>query len=287
MKGNRFTVYTAVVLALMLLTAATLETMRRSQNLPAFKETFIETTAPPDAVPPEIHGVRNLEVGLYGALAYREGVTVTDDSGWAELEVDSAAVDADVPGVYDVVYIARDAAGNETRVTAAVTVLAVSEEELARLADPILEEIIAPGMGGAEKALAIHTWVQTSIVYTNTGEKEGVLDGAYNALTLRSGDCYTFYALAKYLLGRVGIESIDMRRVPEAETTHFWLLVDLGEGWHHYDACPILQGHAGERPHRGFMMTESEAQDFAELYDRPDYYSYPPECLPEGVEIAA
>ena len=287
MKAHRFAAYTAIVLALVLLAAAALDIMRRRPDPPDFIESLMKTTVPPDTVPPEIHGVRDLETALYGTLAYRRGVSVTDDAGEATLEVDSADVNTDVPGEYTVVYIARDAAGNETRVTAKVTVLAVSEEEVALLADPILEEIIEPGASDEEKALAIHTWVKANITYTNTGDKNSVLEGAYNGLTLHQGDCYTFYALAKYLLDRVGIESIDMHRVPEAETRHYWLALDLGEGWHHYDACPVTQDFGQYRARGGFMMTDGEAQEFANgPIGRPDYYAYDPaECLPEGVEI--
>jgi hypothetical protein len=277
------------VLALVLLGAVAYEIARQSPALPDFPElpTLWETRArrPSDAVPPEIHGVRDLEAALYGTLAYKEGVSVTDDSGWAALEVDSSEVDTGVPGVYAIVYTARDAAGNETRVTAKVAVLSVSEEELALLAEPVLEEIVLPGMSDEEMALAIHAWVKANITYTNTGDKDSVLEGAFNGLTLYQGDCYTFYALAKYLLGRVGIESIDMRRVPEAETRHYWLALNFGAGWHHYDASPATLEYGQYRARGGFMMTEGEAQAFADACGRPDYYSYPAECLPEGVEI--
>ena len=285
MKKHRLGAYTAILLALVLLAAAALEIARRRPDPPAFIEALIRTTAAPDAAPPELHGVKDIVVGLYGAPAYREGVSVTDNAGGATMEVDSAGVDTNTPGEYTVIYIARDAAGNETRREAKVTVTSVSEEDLRKLADPILEAILLPGMSDTEKALAIHTWVHGNIAYTNTGEKDSVLDGAYNALHLRYGDCYTFYALGKYFLTRAGIESIDMRRVPEAETKHFWLLLNLGEGWHHFDTCPVLREHAQDRARYGFMMTESEAQSFAEAYGRPDYYSFPAECLPEGVEI--
>jgi len=290
MKGHRFAAYTAIALALALLGVA-FGIIRANPKLPGFpasptRSAETRVFAPADTVPPEIHGVRDLETGLYGTLAYREGVRVTDDSGWAGLEVDSAAVDTGTPGQYTVVYIARDAAGNETRVTATVTVLAVSEESLALEADPILEEIILPGMSDTEKAQAIHTWVKSSITYTNTGDKDSVWEGAYNGLTLHQGDCYTYYALAKYLLGRVGIESVDMRRVPEAETRHYWLALDLGEGWRHYDACPVTHGFGQYRARGGFMLTDGEAREFADgPIGRPDYYTYDPALLPEGVEI--
>jgi len=247
-----------------------------------------EITGPLDTEPPEIHGVRDLVVSRYGAPAYREGVSVTDNAGEAILEIDSAGVNTDEPGEYIVVYIARDSAGNETRVTAAVTVTAVSEEELAKLADPILKRILVPGASEAEMALAIHTWIKDRILYNNVGERSSVVEAAYNGLLMRHGDCYTFYALAKYFLDRAGIESIDMYRVPEAETRHYWLALDLGEGWYHFDACPVLLGYNKYRPRSGFMMTEEEAQAFAEAFKYPGYYDYDPmECLPEGVAIVA
>jgi len=243
-------------------------------------------TAPADTEPPEIHGVRDLVVGRHSAVAYRQGVTVTDNGGWVTLEVDSAGVDTDVPGEYTITYIARDAAGNETRQTATVTVTAVSEEDVALLADPILLELILPGATDTENALAIHTWIRFNISYTATGEKNSVLEGAYNGLTLYQGDCYTYYALSKYFLSRVGIASVDMQRVPEAETRHYWLAVDLGEGWHHYDACPVTQDFGQYRARSGFMMTETEVRTFAEgPIDRPDYYTHDPAELPEGVVI--
>jgi len=292
MKRHRVAAYAAIVLAVALLGAVAYEFARKRPEITHPPETTAYTSpetrpAPaPDTVPPEIHGVRDLEVGLYGTIAYREGVTVFDDSGWADLEVDSSQVNTDAPGVYTVVYIARDAAGNETRLIAKVTVLGVSAQALALLADPILEEIIRPDMSDEEKALAIHTWIKSNISYTNTGEKNSVLEGAYNGLTLRSGDCYTFYALAKYFLERVGIESVDMHRVPEAETRHYWLALDFGEGWHHYDACPVTQNYGQYRARGGFMMTDGEAQAFANgPINKPDYYHYDPAELPEGVAI--
>jgi len=286
-KKHHIGAYTASLLALVLLAAVSLELARRSANPPAFLEALInvEATAPPETVPPELHGVKDIVIGLCGSPAYRAGVSATGGAGEATLEVDSAGVDTNTPGEYTVIYIARDAAGNETRREARVTVTSVTEEQLRELADPILEEILLPGMSDTEKALAIHTWVHGNIAYTNTGEKDSVLDGAYNALHLRYGDCYTFYALGKYFLARAGIETIDMRRVPQAETKHFWLLLNLGEGWRHFDTCPVLREHAQDRARYGFMMTQAEANHFAEAYDRPDYYSFPPECLPEGVEI--
>jgi len=278
-KGQRIAVLTALLLVLASLMMVSRVVLPESGGQAA------PSRGQPDTEAPVIHGVRDLVVDLLAAPAYRQGVSVTDNAGEATLEIDSAGVDTGVPGEYTVTYLARDAAGNEARATAKVTVTSASEKELARLADPILEEILPAGADDTEKALAIHAWIQANIIYTNEGEKNSVVEGAYNGLTLRQGDCYTYYALAKYFLGRAGIESIDMVRVPTAETRHYWLLVDLGEGWHHYDACPILREHKKLRPRSGFMLTQSEAEDFSAAYGRPEFYSFPAECLPEGVEI--
>ena len=244
----------------------------------------------PDTEPPVIHGVQDIHVGLLGTVAYRKGVTVTDNSGSATLEVDSSRVNTGVPGEYTVTYTAIDPSGNTTTATATVYVSSISEAEVAEMADKVLDSIIEPGMTDRDKAYAIHQWVKNYIVYQNKDEKNGVIEGAYHGLATRRGDCYTYYALAKYLLLRVGIEDvIDLQREesedPEAET-HYWLLVNLGEGWYHYDATPVRSQY---QPHDGFMMTDSEAQTFAKNWARDgslaDYYSYRKELIPEGVVI--
>ncbi|MCL1952321.1 MAG: hypothetical protein FWF60_05780 [Oscillospiraceae bacterium] len=273
-------------LALASLALAGREAAPHAGGTAAETDTAPPDTAPADTEPPKIFGVHDLAVGLRGAPAYRQGITVTDAVSGATLEVDSAGVDTGEPGEYTVIYIARDAAGNEARAYARVVVAGVTEEALAALAEPVLRDILPPGADDAEKALAIHTWVHENITYTGVGEKSSVLEGAYNGLLLRRGDCYTFYALSKYFLGRAGIASVDMRRVPEAETRHYWLALDLGEGWRHFDACPVALGYNKYRPRSGFMMTGGEAQKFAEGLGLPDYYRYDPGCLPDGVEIA-
>ena len=237
-----------------------------------------------DAVTPVIIGAKDIEAERYDAIAYRAGVTAYDARGTEiELQVDSSAVDTDKIGEYPVTYSAVDGAGVSVEAKITVTVLPVGEEKVAALADPILAEIITEGMTDTEKAKAIHGWVVENIAYNNDGEKEDVLDGAYNGLTLRRGDCYTYYALAKYLLERVGIESVDIHRIPGTDMAHYWLLLDLGDGWRHFDATRVKS--AQYRPNNGFMMTESQAQAFCKATNQPDFYTYDPALLPEGITI--
>ena len=233
--------------------------------------------------PPEILGVQDIRVGLAGTISYRKGVTLVDPTGTAELVIDSSKVDTNKPGVYTVTYSATNAAGLSASVTAKVTVAGVSEEAVIKLAQPVLDRIIRPGMSGLEKAKAIHSWIRANIGYNNTGEKKGVLEGAYNGFTLRRGDCYTFYALTKFMLDQVGVESVDIHRVEGKPTRHYWLLLNFGDGWKHYDTCPVRKPSA--HPHNGIMMTDSEAQGFGRAIGRDYYYEYDPASLPEGVTV--
>jgi len=237
-----------------------------------------------DAVTPIIVGARDIEVERYDAIAYRAGVTAYDARGTEiELHVDSAGVDTDMPGEYSALYSATDALGQSVEVRVKVTVLPVAKYKVDALADPILAEIIRDDMTDTEKAKAIHNWVLNNIAYNNDGEKEDVLDGAYNGLTLRRGDCYTYFALAKYMLERVGIDSVDVHRIPGTDMAHYWLLLDLGDGWRHYDPTRVKRPEL--RPNNGFMMTESQAQAFCRATNQPDFYTYDPALLPEGVVI--
>lgn len=237
-----------------------------------------------DAVAPVIIGAKDIEVERYSTVAYRAGVTAYDTKGTEiALQVDSSAVNTDLPGEYAVIYSAADALGQKTEVRIKVTVLPVGEATVAALADPVLDEIITEDMTDTQKAKAIHNWVVTNIAYSNEGEKENVLDGAYNGLSLRQGDCYTYYALAKYFLGRVGIESVDMTRIPGTDSAHYWLLLNLGEGWRHFDATRVKRSDL--RPNNGFMMTASQAESFSKATNQPDFYAFDPSTLPEGVTI--
>ena len=237
-----------------------------------------------DAVTPIIVGARDIETERYSAIAYRAGVKAYDARGnEIELQVDNSGVDTDFPGEYSALYSAVDGAGQLVEARVKVTVLPVGKDKVDALADPILAEILTEGMTDTQKAKAIHAWINANIGYTNDGEKEDILDGAYNGLKLRHGDCYTYYALSKYMLERVGIEGIDLERIPGTDMTHYWMLLDLGEGWRHYDATRVKA--AQYRPNNGFMMTASQAQAFCDATHQPDFYTFRPEMLPEGVVI--
>ena len=262
-----------------------------TQTVTEIESTTEETTQEPTTTqapaptipPPVIHGVREIHVGRYGAVAYRAGVSVTDSAGQAELTVDSSQVNTDIPGEYKAVYIATSTSGRETRVTARVVVSGVTEEAVAELVAPVLDQLIREDMDGEQKARAVFDWIRTNIMYNATGERDGALDAAYRGITLRRGDCYTFYALAKVMLEQAGIETIGLERVPApVRTEHFWLLVNIDGAWYHLDPTPLLH----PAPNEGFLMTEGQIADY-DPFSWGFYYKYDHAQLPYGVKPAA
>ena len=193
-----------------------------------------------DTVPPVIKGAINITVYLGSPIQYKENVTVTDDHDKnVQLEVDTSAVNTQVCGKYPVRYIATDGAGNQTvtEVTVEIIERVVSEAEMYRMADEVLAEISSAGMSPWQKMFAIYYWTHDSIEYVGSSEKSDWISAACEGFALRRGDCYTYACVAKALLTRAGIENKDIEKVP-GSMRHYWNLVNIGEGWYHFDATP-------------------------------------------------
>ena len=75
-------------------------------------------------------------------ISYRQGVTVTDNSGETpRLTIDSSQVDLSTPGAYSVSYTAVDSSGNKTTLTITVTVL---EQEATSTPSPVPSRSVDP-----------------------------------------------------------------------------------------------------------------------------------------------
>lgn len=245
----------------------------------------------PDAQAPVITGTKNITVELGGAVAYRKGVEVTDDSGEEiTLQIDNSAVDLQKPGVYEVVYSATDSSGNTTqqRITVTVTEVAqVTEEEVHALADAVIAQVIKPGMTQYEQAEALWKWCRREIDYSFAAGKRTELDGAYEGLHDKKGDCWVYYATYALLLTRTGIENMCVARVGGA-SNHWWNLVNVGDGWYHCDASPRqLQ----DKFFKTFMQTDAQVAEYSIHYEKnnpghPNYYGFDGALYPErGTEI--
>ncbi len=234
-----------------------------------YTDVQVQVTLVFDTTAPVIQGVKNIEALLGESVAYRQGVTVTDDTDPNPvLTVDNSGVDLSAPGVYTVYYTATDAAGNTASASATLTLREkpadyVDEQTVYAAAQAVYDEIITDGMTDMEKAFAIYHWVKYYIDYWDGSPLDYWTVGAYQAFTQRGGDCYTYFAAAKALLNMAGIDNIEVDKVNTSRSRHYWLLVDLGDGWYHLDPCP----RKGDAPDNSFMLTDAELDAYSKAHD--------------------
>ena len=193
-----------------------------------------------DDIPPEIipEGLTRYYVG--SAIAYTKVVTVKDNiDPDVSLTIDKSRVRYRKPGTYPVIYTATDRDGNSSSVTVEFEIFEPthSQEELDKLADEVFKKILTDDMSVAEEIEAIYYYVRRNIRYKNFSDKTDWMGEAYRGLTELKGDCFTYYSVAYLLLSKIDCEILSVERIG-GETHHYWLLVNIGTGWYHYDCCP-------------------------------------------------
>lgn len=208
------------------------------------------TTIQRDTEAPVISVEAELVTYAGDSISYRSAVTVTDDTDTAPvLEVDSSAVDLSTAGTYEVVYTARDAAGNRSSAAATVTVLPkeagyVDLETIYTAADAVLDSLFWDGITTREQVAAIYSWAHTNLSYGGHSDRTDWRQTAYTMLTEGRGDCYGYFAVTKLFFERLGIPNIDVEKVKnyDGDSNHYWSMVSLdgGETWYHFDATPRL-----------------------------------------------
>ena len=197
----------------------------------------------PDTEAPVIIGAGNISVCLGENVSYRTGVSAYDDcDGVVQVEIDNSAVDLTTLGTYHVIYTATDEAGNVATQDIKLTVMperneTITLEAMYAEADKVLAEIITEDMTDYEKAEAIYNWTRWKVGWISDSQKENWVESAYDGFVYRKGDCYTYASVAKALLTRAGIPNVDIWR-KSTTSSHYWNLVDTGEGWYHFDATP-------------------------------------------------
>ena len=221
-----------------------------------------------DQEAPLIEGVQDIEVYQGEAVAYRTGITVTDNQDeMPVLEIDSSNVNLAVPGVYEVIYVATDTTGNKTEKTCVVTVLEKKEsyvelDLIYEKADQILSRIITEGMTDEEQVEAVYYYIRKNYGYIGTSDKNDWRQAAYKMMEIRCGDCFSYFALFKLLMERLEIPNIDVVKVKnyEGDSSHFWSLVsvDGGETYYHVDTT-----HRNNDPTQFLLVTDTFLDDYS------------------------
>ena len=205
---------------------------------------LVELRVTADEEPPVIEGAVDKEVYLGNSIAYKEGITVTDnETKNPKLTVDNSQVDISTAGTYPVTYTATDDAGNVSSVTVNLTLKEkpkdyVDEAMVYEQAQKVLDKITTDDMTDMEVAFAIYQWTKTNIAYTGSSDKSSWVKAAYQAFTKQSGDCYNYFAAAKAMYDVAGIENVDVVKSDTSHSSHFWSLINLGDGWYHVDCTP-------------------------------------------------
>ncbi len=209
-----------------------------------------------DTTPPVFKEYRSHLVYIGDTVSYRGGVVLTDDSGEEPvLTIDSSKVNLKEAGEYPLTYTATDAAGNTASCEVSVVVREreeVTQEMLDAKADEIIEEVLADAPRDIEALEKLFKWTKKNIHYVNYFEQNDDISAAWEGLMYERGDCYVYACASKELLSRAGFKN-DMIRT----SRHFWNLVDLGEGWYHYDTCPRK-----DKPYF-FMWGDSQLMEYS------------------------
>lgn len=235
-------------------------------------------TPVPDYEPPVLTGVVNRQFYVGEGISYLKGVTAIDAvDGEVEIIIDRSKVDPKTPGEYEVTYTARDKAGNETSMTAIITLseVKVTEEQLDEAAEQVLAEITTEDMTMEEKAWEIYKYVNTHVRYWDSSDKKDWRAEAYRGITEGWGDCFTYFSVSQILLTKIGAEILPVERMGGV-SRHYWHIINLGGGWYHFDACIHIPKFVS------FMRTDAELDAFAAT-QRPgyNYYTYDKTKYPE------
>lgn len=235
-------------------------------------ERLASTLVIPDTVAPVVYA-DDIHILAGGTVSYKKAVSAYDNVDSTDdltMEFDRDSVDLNTEGDYPYSVTVTDTSGNTATASGTVHVLpagsAVADiDEVNAMADEILAEIITDDMTPKEKLRAIYNWVRANTSYSGHAQEEDYTLGAYEGFTTHSGDCFTYAAQAKFLLTRAGIDNIDVVKVvPEGSTdipTHFWNLVNIGEGWYHLDCTPRKDGSTF------FYLTDAELEAYSSTHN--------------------
>ncbi len=198
-----------------------------------------------DSEPPVIEGTSDLFAIAGKTVSYRSNVFVTDNVDEdLDFQVITDGVDLNTPGEYKVTYVAEDSAGNRAEKTVKLTVKEMNYtfDDVNQLAQKVAGSIISPAMTDQQKLRAIYNWIRSNISFNNDADKSSWLQAAYQGLTYHEGDCYVFASVSKALLTCAGIQNRDIQMIPQGDYRHYWNLVNIGEGWYHFDTTPRFGG---------------------------------------------
>ena len=239
-----------------------------------------------DTVPPVIKLKSGdcIFVTLNETVSYRDQVSVTDNSGSVTLKFNSDSVNTAKEGTYNITYTATDAAGNVTEKTFLVVVKKgeYSYEEMERLVKEKAQALgITSKMSKKDIVKAVYNYVNSpdkskdnaNFVFVNESNcarenwEVDWVEETILAFKSGQGDCYTYYSVSKAFFEVFGIENKGIQRdfTSAKDGTHFWLIVNIGDGnapeWYYYDATR-LAGDFADGTDNACLITLNKLQSY-------------------------
>ena len=230
-------------------------------------------TLGPDTDPPLLYGVHDRYCYRDEPVAFFWEVSAWDAcDGTVDVAVDASAVDISHIGSYYVIYSATDKAGNTAtkRVVFTVVTAKVDDARAQAVAEKMLKKILTDDMTLPQQVEAIYDYVFYHVRYSSHSNKQDWRSEAVRGLTTGRGDCFTAYAAARLLLEHTDAQILSVQR-SGPNTHHYWLLVNVGTGWYHFDACRAWTGKK-----RCFMWTDKQTRRISKSYWSYDKSLYPP-----------
>ena len=234
-----------------------------------------------DTTPPVLEGVIDRTVEVGEIVLYRQGITAKDDvDERVHIKIDKKSVDLYTPGIYEVIYTAYDTAGNTAVKVSKLSVVpsVPVSDELTKMAESVLAQIIADEMTNKEKLWEIYTWTKAHITYIGYSDKSDWRTGAIQGFKNGSGDCFNYYSVARALLQVGGFEYMPVERVDSSISDHYWLLVKYEGKWYHFDPTPSVRNY----PFVGFLRSQSEVESYTQKVNHiiEGYFIYDKEVYP-------
>ncbi len=258
---------------------------KSAKGTTAKKTATLDVTIDKEA--PTISGVHVIAIYIGEAVAYRDGITITDDcDGTVSLSIDASKVDVATAGEYAVTYTATDRTGKSSTAETKVCVYdnKITEDMLWEKLDPIIEKLELAGQTKVTQVQIIWDYVhdKKNVSYQGTSDKGDWVRGAYDAITKKAGDCFTYFSLSKAFFERLGIANLDIYKPADSgeANSHYWSMVNVGTEsqpvWYYYDATRVETWI--KRNYETYLLTASQMAILKE--ERPDLYgtdlsSYP------------
>lgn len=240
-----------------------------------------------DTKPPIFLGLKDKTIGIGEEISYRKNVEVKDNQPEEiDFKVDASKVNVKKEGVYPVIFTAKDKAGNKVEKKMRVHVISSKKrhyKEVRAYVEETLKNLIHEDMTDIEKLRKIFDFCH-QISYSGTSNKEDIIEAAYEGFKTRTGDCFTYYSVARLLLTEAGF-SEEMVKREGGKGRHYWNLVKFKEEWYHFDSCPISASE-GFIP---FMVSDEDLLNFSKKYgarfpEREGYYHFKNELYPERAD---